>query len=91
MGLTKGPRRIREMSMSDNATLWTWVHHANIERYRRMMATPLTPTERHFIEQRIAEEEAELRSGRQVAEIPRPASHRVDREPGPAPRERNSL
>ena len=47
--------------MSDQAALWCWVHQANIERYRRMLATPLTPTERQFIEQRICEEEVGLR------------------------------
>jgi hypothetical protein len=48
--------------MSSQTALWIWVHRANIERYRRMMATPLTAVERKFIEQRIAEEEAELRN-----------------------------
>ncbi len=48
--------------MPDDAGLWTWVHRANIERYRRMMATPLTALERQFVEQRIQEEEAALRS-----------------------------
>ena len=48
--------------MSDETALWTWVHRANIERYRHLMESPLTPVERRFIEQRIAEEEAALRS-----------------------------
>ena len=47
--------------MSDQAALWSWVHQANIERYRRMLATALTPAERQFIERRICEEEAALR------------------------------
>jgi hypothetical protein len=37
------------------------VHQANISRYRRLLATPLTSHERGFIERRLAEEEAELR------------------------------
>lgn len=47
--------------MPDDADLWDWVHRANIERYRRLMATPLTTTERRFVERRIREEEAALR------------------------------
>ncbi len=50
--------------MSDDAGLRTWVHRANIERYRRIMATPLTAIERQFVEQRIREEEAALRGER---------------------------
>ncbi len=50
--------------MPDDAGLWSWVHRANIERYRRIMATPLTAIERQFIEQRIREEEAALRGTR---------------------------
>jgi hypothetical protein len=37
------------------------VHRQNIERYLRMMETPLTSVERSFLERRIAEEEAALR------------------------------
>ena len=55
--------------MSNQAALWVWVHRANIERYRRMMSTPLTPAERKPIEQRIAEEEAELRSAQDMGEL----------------------
>jgi len=47
--------------MSDPASLMNWVHRQNIERYLRMMETPLTSLERSFLEQRIAEEEAALR------------------------------
>jgi hypothetical protein len=47
--------------MSDQVSLMNWVHRQNIERYLRMMETPLTAVERSFIEQRIAEEEAALR------------------------------
>ncbi len=49
--------------MPVDAGLWNWVHLANIERYRRIMATPLTPIERRFVERRIQEEEAALRRG----------------------------
>jgi hypothetical protein len=47
--------------MSDQVSLMNWVHRQNIERYLRMMETPLTSVERSFLEQRIAEEEAALR------------------------------
>ena len=59
--------------MSDQAALWTWVHRANIERYRRMMATPLTAVERRLIEQRIGEEEAALRRTLESIDPPDPA------------------
>ncbi len=48
--------------MPDDADVWSWVHRANIKRYRRIMATPLTATERQFLERRIREEEAALHS-----------------------------
>ena len=48
--------------MSDQDALMNWVHRQNIERYRRIMQTELTSTERRFIEQRIAEEQAGLRA-----------------------------
>jgi hypothetical protein len=47
--------------MSDQVSLMNWVHRQNIERYLRMMETPLTSVERSFLERRIAEEEAALR------------------------------
>jgi len=47
--------------MSDQVALMNWVHRQNIERYLRIMQTPLTEVERRFLEQRIAEEEAALR------------------------------
>ncbi len=43
-----------------NQEVFVWAHRANIERYERMMKTPLTAIERNFIAQRIAEETAEL-------------------------------
>lgn len=36
-------------------------HRQNIDRYRALLRTQLTPLERDFIRRRIAEEEAELR------------------------------
>jgi hypothetical protein len=56
--------------MSDQVALWSWVHRANIERYRRILTTPLTPTERQFIEQRICEEEVALRGTGGFVELP---------------------
>ena len=47
--------------MSDQVSLMNWVHRQNIERYLRMMETPLTSVERSFLEKRIAEEETALR------------------------------
>jgi hypothetical protein len=47
--------------MSDQVSLMNWVHRQNIERYLRMMETPLTSVERSFLERRIAEEETALR------------------------------
>ena len=35
-------------------------HRANIDRYRRLLATHLTDHERQFVEQRIAEEQQAL-------------------------------
>lgn len=36
------------------------VHRANIDRYRKLLKTDLTVTERNFIERRLGEEEEEL-------------------------------
>jgi hypothetical protein len=35
-------------------------HRGNIHRYRRVLATPLTETERQYIHRRIGEERSEL-------------------------------
>jgi hypothetical protein len=35
-------------------------HRRNIQRYRRLLATPLTDLERQYLHRRIAEEHAEL-------------------------------
>jgi len=46
--------------MPDFARTKTEAHRANIARYSRMLATPLTERERAFVHKRIAEERAEL-------------------------------
>jgi hypothetical protein len=43
-----------------------WAHQANIERYRKILKTHLTETERQFIERRLAEEQQALR---QIIEV----------------------
>ncbi|MEH2561635.1 hypothetical protein [Bradyrhizobium sp. AZCC 2289] len=35
-------------------------HENNIERYRRLLQTPLSDIERHFIERRLADEQTAL-------------------------------
>lgn len=37
-----------------------FVHRANIDRYKKILATRLTDEERHFVERRLAEEQASL-------------------------------
>jgi len=56
--------------MSDQAALMNWVHRQNIERYLRIMKTELTSVERKFIEQRIAEEQADLRAMEEFTKSP---------------------
>ena len=56
-----------------------FVHRANIGRYRRILATYLTDQERHFVERRLAEEQASLEfrevlSCPCVNEMPTPAT-----------------
>lgn len=41
------------------------VHRANVDRYRRLLATHLTGHERQFIERRMAEEQEALRKAGQ--------------------------
>jgi hypothetical protein len=55
--------------MSDQTALLIWVHRANVERYRRMMATQLSAVERQFIERRIREEQDALREAGALVEI----------------------
>ena len=33
-----------------------WSHQANVERYRRLLRTPLTDIEREYVRRRLAEE-----------------------------------
>lgn len=42
---------------SDHENALRWAHRANIDRYRRILATPLTETERQFVQNRLAEEQ----------------------------------
>lgn len=44
-----------------------WSSEANVRRYRRLLATHLTEYERRFVEQRLAEELAQLESRRSGA------------------------
>lgn len=44
-----------------------WSSEANVQRYRRLLATHLTENERLFVEQRLAEELAQLKGQRNVA------------------------
>lgn len=37
-----------------------FIHRTNIERYKKILATYLTNEERHFVERRLAEEQASL-------------------------------
>ena len=37
-----------------------FAHRANIARYQKILATYLTPEERHFVERRLTEEQAAL-------------------------------
>ena len=38
-----------------------WAHQANIERYRKILKTRLSETERQFIDRRLTEEQQALR------------------------------
>jgi len=46
-----------------------FAHRANIDRYRRLLKTYLTVTEREFIERRLGEEEEALLEIVQRAEV----------------------
>lgn len=48
-----------------------WSSEANVRRYRRLLATHLTERERRFVEQRLAEEIAQLESQRNGADANR--------------------
>jgi len=45
---------------SDFSTALEYAHRANIERYQRLLKTYLADNERQFVEQRLAEEQADL-------------------------------
>jgi hypothetical protein len=47
--------------VSDIEASLTFVHRANIQRYKKLLGTHLTDDERMFIQQRLAEEETALR------------------------------
>ena len=49
-----------------------FVHRTNIVRYRKILATYLTDEERHFVERRLAEEQASLEqpdAGQELREV----------------------
>ena len=46
--------------MMANTEITQFVHRANILKYQRILATYLTDHERHFVERRLAEEQAAL-------------------------------
>jgi hypothetical protein len=48
------------MTMQIEAATYQFVHRANIARYQRILGTYLTTEERHFVERRLAEEQAAL-------------------------------
>jgi hypothetical protein len=47
--------------MTDLSRIRAKAHHANIDRYRKLLAGKLTRVEREYIMRRIAEERAEIR------------------------------
>ncbi len=48
--------------MTDRAALSKFVCEQNIERYERMLRTPLTELEREFVQRRVAEEQRALQA-----------------------------
>jgi hypothetical protein len=48
------------MMSKDWATAFQFAHQANIERYRKLLRTHLTDTERAFVERRLNEEQRAL-------------------------------
>lgn len=49
-------------------------HQRNLMRYRRILATPLTETERAYVKRRIAEERARLEMLEHHVTAPTPAT-----------------
>jgi hypothetical protein len=56
----------------DIQNAFVFAHQANIERYRKILETYLTTDERHFVESRLAEEQAALK--RLAGPLSQPAS-----------------
>ncbi len=56
--------------MHDLRDAFVFARCENIERYRRMLRTPLTFSEREFIERRLSEEKRALLEGIQSARQP---------------------
>jgi hypothetical protein len=48
--------------MTDKYRVRLQAHHSNIGRYQRLLETKLSEVERTFIEKRLSEEQAQLRS-----------------------------
>ena len=46
---------------SETEASFSFVHRANIERYKKLLGTYLTDSERVFVQRRLKEEEAALR------------------------------
>ena len=42
--------------MTSASNTLRWSHQANVERYRRLLQTPLTDIERQYVTRRLAEE-----------------------------------
>ncbi len=47
--------------MFDRTAVLIWVHRRNIERYGNLLKSDLTEGERRFVEELLAEEDAEMR------------------------------
>jgi hypothetical protein len=63
-------RREEMTVMSDVQKTSLFAHRANIDRYRRLLASYLTAKEREFVERRLREEESALMvSARKAAEF----------------------
>ncbi|GIQ75507.1 hypothetical protein [Bradyrhizobium sp. RD5-C2] len=53
--------------MLDQTQAWLWAHHSNIERYLRLLSSPLSDLGRAFIARRLNEESASLEALSQEA------------------------
>ncbi len=61
--------------MSDRADSLEVIHHEYVGRYRRILQTYLTDSERRFVERRLAEEEAALAAAIDVEASAQTRSH----------------